>query len=339
MLSRTAFAVLVAAICTALAPGSVPEVGETRTADYQFWHDADLDVACLDITVPPQTIDFDSTFVPQIQVRNNRYTVNDVPIRFVIVRASDLTDTIYHDTAHTGPIGALKTKLFNFTLECTPDPGLFTMTGITELPGDTAPHNDTCSKSLLVRFRDVVTDVSSPGTHEEPGLVDVRVKLTNVGSVPAMVPRVDVSIRPSGYHDYLQNIAISVGGSQSVTLCPWVCPAGCHETCTAWITYPADSNHSNDTDVVFVNPTSIQDRAEMGPHGGTRLTLWPSPLAGNALHIEYALHQAGPASVTLFDVSGRPVAARRFVADRAGELPLDLRFLIAGVYVVRLDDG
>jgi len=72
---------------------------------------------------------------------------------------------------------------------------------------------------------------------------------------------------------------------------------------------------------------------------GMSLTLLPSPLAGNVLHIEYGLAQAGPASVTLFDISGRAVAKRAFAGVRAGELPLDLSSLSAGVYLVRLDDG
>jgi hypothetical protein len=77
----------------------------------------------------------------------------------------------------------------------------------------------------------------------------------------------------------------------------------------------------------------------MQAHAGLSLALSPSPFAGNVLHIEYSLNEAGSASVTVFDISGRPVATHRFVADRSGELPLDLRLLSGGVYLVRLDDG
>jgi hypothetical protein len=82
--------------------------------------------------------------------------------------------------------------------------------------------------------------------------------------------------------------------------------------------------------------SSVTGRVE---DAGMSLTLTPSPLVGNVLRIGYSLNQAGPASVTLFDVSGRAVAKRGFVAVRAGQLPLDLRRLSAGVYLVRLDDG
>jgi hypothetical protein len=69
------------------------------------------------------------------------------------------------------------------------------------------------------------------------------------------------------------------------------------------------------------------------------LTLAPSPLAGAVLKVGYNLTQPGPASVTLFDISGRAVTKRDFTGGRAGQLLLDLRLLSAGVYLVRLDDG
>jgi len=339
MQGRIGLAVLSIALCATPAPGYVGSVGEVRTADCQSGQDADIDVACIGITIPPQTIDYNTAFTPQVQVRNNRYTVYNVPVRFVIVSTSDPTDTVYQDTTHIGAIGYNQTHLVDFTLECTPDPGLFTMTGITEMPGDTYPPNDTCAKALLVREVDVATHVSSPGTYEEPGLVEVAVRLTNVGSVPAMVPRIDVTIQPSGYHDYEENIVIGVGSSQSVGLIPWVCPAGCHETCTAYITYSADMDHSNDTDIVFVNPTGIQGRVEIEHYAGMSLTLSPSPFTGNVLHIEYGLNRAGAASVALFDISGRPVLKRSLGTADAGRVSLDLRKLSAGVYLVQLDDG
>jgi len=78
---------------------------------------------------------------------------------------------------------------------------------------------------------------------------------------------------------------------------------------------------------------------EMEPCAGMSLTLLPSPLVGNVLHVEYSLNQAGPARVTLFDISGRVAFTRDFTGNRRGELPLDLSLLSGGVYVVRLDDG
>jgi len=184
---------------------------------------------------------------------------------------------------------------------------------------------------------DVAVAIVSPVAQEVPGLVPVQVRLTNLGDALAVVPRLDVNVPPD-YADSSLSITVPVGIDKLVTLQPWIY-GGSTEVFTAWITFAADTNHSNDTAVVVVNPGGIFGRAEMGPIAGMSLTLSPSPLAGNVLHIEYSLNQTGPANVTFFDISGRPAATRRFAADRAGELPMDLRLLSGGVYLVRLDDG
>jgi hypothetical protein len=119
----------------------------------------------------------------------------------------------------------------------------------------------------------------------------------------------------------------------------WVCPAGGHETCTAWITYPEDMNHSDsisaDTDVVFVRSPIP------GLSGDNSISLKSSPglHAGSVVRLRCSLVCAGPAHVTLFDIDGRAVAECCLGATRAEESSLDLRSLRAGVYLVRLDDG
>jgi hypothetical protein len=106
---------------------------------------------------------------------------------------------------------------------------------------------------------------------EVPGLVPVSVRLVNNGNVPALVPRVDVKIMPSGYSAYLENIAVGVGENQLVTLAPWVCPAGGHETAMAYITYPGDMYAPNDT---AVRPITT------GIPGWTEMTVLPAPPSG-----------------------------------------------------------
>ena len=215
-----------------------------------------------------------------------------------------------------------------------------TCTAWINYPADSNHSNDT--DIVFVRTGstwDVATEIVSPGTSEVPGSVPVQVRLANVGDLPALVPRLDVTIRPSGYYDFREDVAVGVGESTVVTLDTWVCPSGANETCIAWITYPDDTNRLNDADAVIVSASGISGRVEMEPCAGMSLTLSPSPLAGNVLHLEYSLNQAGPASVTFFDISGRPVATREFTGAGVGNLPLDLRSLSAGVYLVRLEAG
>jgi hypothetical protein len=194
--------------------------------------------------------------------------------------------------------------------------------------------------ALGTHVGDVATETLRPGEHEEPGVVHVGVKLTNLTDLLTPVESVHVTIEPSGYADHRKG-AFLVRPYQAhvVDLLPWTCHPGMRETCTAWITCSSDSNHANDTDVVIVSASGISGRAEMEPYAGMGLTLTPSPLVGNVLHVEYSLAQTGPASVSFFDIAGRPVLKSDFAGDRRGELPLDLRSLSGGVYLVRLDDG
>lgn len=212
-----------------------------------------------------------------------------------------------------------------------------TSTAYITYPADTNHSNDT-NVVVVNATVEVATEIMRPLGTEPPGLVPVRVKLINLGDVYALVPRLDVSILPSGYESWCDNIRLAVGESTVVWLSSWDY-AGGTETCAAYMTCPTDTNHSNDTDVVVVNAAGVSGWVEMEPYAGMSLAPLPSPLAGNVLHIEYSLNQAGPASVTIFDISGRAVLTREFAGTREGELPLDLRHVSGGVYLVRLDDG
>jgi hypothetical protein len=296
------------------------------------------DAMCVDIVYPSNVIDSGTTFIPRIAVRNNGSEVlRDVPVSFNIVSDTNSADTIYYDTASSGYIGVGETVLVDFGSECKPEPGTFTVSAITELPGDTNPHNDTCSSPLFVRYIDVAVEITSPRDTEQPGIIPFVVRLTNLGNVPALVPRLDMIGWPRGFGDYRVNIAIPVGGSQTESTIGSYYGGGT-ETCMAWIT-DGDMNAHNDTDVVIVNGAGVSDRAELDPGAWMYLTLSPSPLTGSILHVEYSLKQAGPANFSISDITGRPVATRRFAADLTGELPLDLHLLSGGVYLVRLEDG
>ena len=204
-------------------------------------------------------------------------------------------------------------------------------------PSDTNRSNDT-DLVVVNPSVDIVTEIVSPRDSEEPGLVPVQVKLTNLGDEPAVVSYVQVLVWPSSYSDGRANIAIAAGESTVVLLDSWDY-AGGTDTCTAYMTCHADTNKKNDIDVVIVNAGGVFDWVQMEPRAGMSLALLPSPLVGNVLQVEYSLNRVGPARVSLFDVSGRAVFTRGFTGSRRGEVPLDLRHVRGGVYLVRLDDG
>jgi hypothetical protein len=63
----------------------------------------------------------------------------------------------------------------------------------------------------------------------------------------------------------------------------------------------------------------------------------PNLLASGYATIRYSLPKAGPVSINVFDVVGRSAVRQTFMAQRSGAVPLDLRKLANGVYLVRLD--
>ncbi len=62
----------------------------------------------------------------------------------------------------------------------------------------------------------------------------------------------------------------------------------------------------------------------------------PSPTVAGYATLRYSLPSSGPASVRVYDVTGRGVLTRSLVAGRTGTVSLDLRELSAGVYLVKL---
>jgi len=71
-----------------------------------------------------------------------------------------------------------------------------------------------------------------------------------------------------------------------------------------------------------------------------KFELMPNPLTSGRAAIRYCLPKAGPLSISVSDVAGRSVFFTWSLGHSVtGSLPLDLRNLSGGVYLVRLDAG
>jgi hypothetical protein len=241
-----------------------------------------LDGTITDIPLPPATIDSGASDIyPQIVVKNvGLKDRSNIPVEFYIT-PDDPLDPSYYEAGNSGPVDVGQEVAVDFVAAFPPEPGTYTMMGISSMPFDTKAENDTLRMPLYVRYVDVRTEIVSPRMQEVPGLVPVRVKLVNNGTGPVLVPRVDVTILPGGYADWRENIAIGVGEEQVVTLNPWVCPAGGNETCTAWITFPEDMNHGTLNDGIWNDTASRPVRT--GIPGWTEMTPLPAPPSGKAI--------------------------------------------------------
>jgi hypothetical protein len=67
------------------------------------------------------------------------------------------------------------------------------------------------------------------------------------------------------------------------------------------------------------------------------ITCAPNPLARGFATVRYSLPKAGPAQLSVFDVTGRTVSRHTIAATRTGAVRLDLRDLSAGIYLVKLE--
>jgi hypothetical protein len=123
-----------------------------------------LDGSPKEIAVPQANIDSNTTFTPQVVVKNaGLCDRNNIEARFIIVKSSGLGDTVYSGTAGSGPIQAGQTKVVTFSQSVTPDPGYYTMTSITLLPYDARRGNDTLVKSLAVGRLGIATERKAVG--------------------------------------------------------------------------------------------------------------------------------------------------------------------------------
>ncbi|MEO0081945.1 MAG: right-handed parallel beta-helix repeat-containing protein [candidate division WOR-3 bacterium] len=71
---------------------------------------------------------------------------------------------------------------------------------------------------------------------------------------------------------------------------------------------------------------------------GSGFIVSPNPIASGWATLRYSLPKAGPIAVTVFDIAGRAVLRQAYGVGRsASSIPLDLRSLTNGIYLVRLD--
>ncbi|HTW92107.1 MAG TPA: T9SS type A sorting domain-containing protein [bacterium] len=121
-----------------------------------------LDGSAADIPVPQGQIDSNTTFTPQVVVKNVGLVDRDnIPVKFSIVRNPAIGNPIYSDSANTGPVAAGHEVTVTFSGSVKPTTGNYTMTCITLLPFDGRTGNDTLVRPLTV---------GNPGIAERNGV-------------------------------------------------------------------------------------------------------------------------------------------------------------------------
>jgi Neuraminidase (sialidase) len=101
-------------------------------------------------------------------------------------------------------------------------------------------------------------------------------------------------------------------------------------------------NRDGDYEIYYKrNPTGNVAVSEPGLRGPCCiLSVSPNPLTTGFATLRFSLSSPGPVSVAVFDVAGRAVIRQSAIYNLQPVMPLDLRKVPAGVYLVRLDaDG
>lgn len=136
---------------------------------YDFGIDAYYEALLLDgtsagIAVPPGQIDSNTTFTPQVVVKNAGLVDRDnIPVKFSIARNSAFGDVVYSDSANTGPIAAGQEVTVTFSGSVKPQPGSYIMTSITLLSYDGRTANDTLVRPLIVGVPGIAGENAAAG--------------------------------------------------------------------------------------------------------------------------------------------------------------------------------
>ena len=80
--------------------------------------------------------------------------------------------------------------------------------------------------------------------------------------------------------------------------------------------------------------TGIAERPGLAAPAALRIN--PNPLTGGSATVRYSLPGAGPATLCVYDVTGRTALTQTLAANRTGTASLDLRKLGAGVYLLNV---
>ena len=144
-----------------------------RLSDYDAGSDFGVDVyytgaphdaSAREIVAPCSWVDSNSTFAPQVVVRNcGLNDLSGIPARFYIIRDSEPGDTVYAGTANSGPVESGQTTVVTFADATKLDPGDYTMVTITLLPLDARHSNDMLVGPLTVGRDGVVARDAATG--------------------------------------------------------------------------------------------------------------------------------------------------------------------------------
>jgi hypothetical protein len=306
---------------TILASGStpvaIPDNGDAVAAGLRIWK-LDRDVSATAVLWPLGILEPDSSYTPQVEVRN--YGIADATFPVLLTISSGYADTVQVSGLEPAHAETLQFSPWVVPARCTA-----VVRCQTALAGDEYSENDTVSAVAWARYRDVgLTEILAPADTVDSGsIVRPQVHVLNNGTQSEFITAT-FKIPDEGY---LRSSRVTVQPHEtlSISFAAWTPKLTGSHAFRCSLSLAGDMDASNDTmsGIVLVQPVGIAEGKSVTPD--FRLDVpKPSVVRGNVT-IKYALPRAAATEMSIYDATGTMV--RRLVRGTSS----------AGVHAVTWD--
>jgi len=310
-------------------PLAIPDDGTWVYAGTRI-HREDFDAGPLRVLAPAGVLEADSTYTPQVKVRNFGLSTISFPVLLVI-------STSYQDSATVSNLAPGDSAVVQFLPWTAPGQGTCYVACATALDGDEFPDNDLIAESARVYYRDIalVAVESPPDTVDSGQVVRPRARVRNNGTQDETF-LMFVTIADEGYEHWSMARALPPGRETLLTFTPWTPKLpGDHSYIGRLVAGDMDpSNDALDGSVFVRTGAGVEEamddqRGTMSPVATVIRGVLLLPRDMGAGHNPIPLGESGLCpKPQLLDAAGRKVLDLKHGAN-------DVRGLAPGVYFVR----
>ncbi len=300
-------------------PVAIPDGGGWAYTGTRIGRD-DYDAGPVRVVCPPGVVTHDSTYMPQVMVRNFGLSAASFPVKLAI-------DPGYLDSATVSNLAPGDSAIVQLRSWTAPGQGTCPVRCTTALTNDEFRENDWLAETARVYYRDIaLAAITSPvDTVDSGSVVSPQARVRNNGTQDETF-LMYFRIPDEGYNHWTMARTLGPGRETLLTFTPWT-PKLVGDCYYAGQLVASDMDPSNDVldgSVFVCVGAGIQEPTNDGP-GNARANptvvhemLWLPP----ASSVEHG------ASCTLLDISGRKVLDLKPGAN-------DVRKLAPGVYFIR----
>ena len=327
---------------TIFTSGSTPltlfDDGRVDAAGHRIW-ELGKDVTADWVFSPFGIVGPDSSYVPQVEVRNYGKNAASFPVRLTI-------STGYADTVHVTGLQPTAAETLQFKPWVVPARCTAAVRCSTALPGDEYPGNDVVTSVAWARFHDVgLTDIVEPtDTVDSGSIIHPQVRVHNNGTEAEFVTAT-FRIPDEGYFRS-SRVSVPSHEDMSVNFATWVPKLMGGHVVKCSLSLAGDAEPSNDTmsGYAFVQAAGVAEAKAVPTQ--FRLEVPRPSVFSRSAGITFGLPHQAEVSLGVYDATGALVRQLRHGSMAAGEYRLTWdgrdatgRAVPAGAYFCRLEAG